>query len=181
MSENLIHGPVAQAISALAELAGTDCEEFAHRIYNSKVAFTAPTEATVVQIEVPQNSALIITAIDMKVLYNTADAALPGDFRSTFDLNPYGPYVGAGAVGQIRVLINNQQYCATAFDIGVINADILLVIDGDSDKLFTVKVNPLQPVGKNLTIVSRVIAFTVPQGSTEKLKKKQTQFLAATP
>jgi hypothetical protein len=181
MSESLIQKNVAQEISDIAALANSNCEGFAHRLYNSKVAFTAPTEANVVLIQIPQNSALIITAIDIKVLYNTADAALPGDFRSTFDLNPYGPYVAAGAVGQIRILINNLQYCATAFDIGVINAGILLVLDGSEDRSFALAVNPNQPAGKNLTLITRLNAYTVPQAVGTDLKKKQTQFLDATP
>lgn len=177
MSEALIHRNVAQEIADLAALANANCEGFAHQLYNSRTAFTAATATNVISFTAAENSAILITGIDIKTLYNTADAALPGDFRSTFDVNPYGPYVAAGAVGTIRVLINNQQYCATVFDIGIINAGILLVID--SGKTFSLEVNPNQPAGKNLTLVTRVNAYTVPQTVAHDLKKKQTQFITA--
>lgn len=179
MSENLIHNSVAAEISKLSELANSSCEGFAHRLYNSRVDFAGPGEQNIFNFQVPANSALIITAIDIKVLYDIADAALVGDFRSTFDLNPYGPYSGIGDVGQIRLLVDNQQYGATANDIGVINHGILLVIE--SERTLTVKVDPFQPAAKNLTLVSVLEAFTVPEAAGIDLKKKQTQILAGIP
>ena len=176
MSESLIHYDVASQISAIAALADTNCEGFAHRIYNQRTAFTAATEADIITILVPANSALIIVGIEVKTLYDTSDAALVGgDFRSTFDLNPYGPYIGAGAVGQFRIFIAGQQYCATMFDFALLGAGILLVVD--SEKTFVLKANPNQPVGKNLTLVTRAQSYTVPQAAASELKKKETQFL----
>ena len=180
MSESLIQRDVAAEISNIAALANASCEGFAHRLYNSLVEFPDPaTEAAIFDFDVPEQSALIITVIDIKTLYDTADAALPGDFRSSFDLNPYGPFVAGGGVGQIRILINNEQYCAIANDIGIINAGILLVVDGGYN--FKVMVNPSQPTGKDVVLVSRLNAYTVPQVAGTDLKKKQTQFLAGIP
>ena len=179
MSENLIHIDVAQQISYLSDMAGAKCSDFQHQLYNSKVAFTAPTEATIFSIQVQENFALIITALDIKTLYDTADAALPGDFRSSFDLNPYGPYVGAGAVGTVRLLVDGQQYGAVIFDIGVINAGVVLVVLGG--RILTVLVNPLQPVGKNLTLVSRLNAYLVPQTVGTEIKKNETQLIVDIP
>jgi len=180
MSESVIHRDVAAEISNIAQLANTSCEGFAHRLYNSRVDFPDPaTEATIFDFDVPEQSALIITALEIKVLYDTADTDLTGDFRSTFDLNPYGPYVTGGDVGQIRILINDEQYCAIANDFGVMNAGLLLVIDGGYN--FKISVNPFQPSGKDVTLVSRLNAYTVPQAAGTDLKKKQTQILAGIP
>lgn len=179
MSESLIKQSVAQEISELASLAETDCAAFAHRIYNAKVAFAGPGNNPILSIAAPDSSAVLITGIDVKTLYDIADAALVGDFRSSFDLNPYGPYSLAAAVGVIQIFINDKQYCADMFDIGLINAKILLVIDGG--QTLVVKANPHQPAGKNLTLVTRAIGYTVPQTAADFLKKKQTQFIAATP
>ena len=180
MSESLIKRSVAQQISDLAALAGVDCEDFAHRVYNSKVEFPSPaTNTPILSIPAGNGAAIIITGIDIKTLYNTADAALPGDFRSTDDLNPYGPFVTDGGVGVIQILINGQQYCADMFDIGLINCEIILIVE--AEKTLVVKANPHQPTGKDLTLVCRAIGFTVPQAAVETLKKKQTQFIDATP
>lgn len=183
MSESLIHIDIAQQINYLAQMAGAKCSDFQHQIINSKVAFTAPTEANIFNVAVNANQALIITAIDVKTLYDVSDAPLnTGDFRSSFDLNPYGPYTGAGAVGQIRLLgivATNQQYGATAFDIGVINAGVIFVVLANQTLL--VKANPNQPVGKNLTLVSRMNCYLVPQVVGVEIKKKETQIITNTP
>lgn len=180
MSEGLIHIDVAEQISYLSDIAGAKCTDFIHQIINSKVAFTAPTEANVFRLTIPENQALIITGIDIKALYDTADAALDGgDFRSSFDLNPYGPYVGAGAVGTVRILIGGSQYGATAFDIGVINAGIILVVL--ANQTFELAVNPQTPAGKNVTLVSRMNVYLVPQEVGTEVTKSATQFLTNTP
>ncbi len=180
MSESLIHQSVAAQIQELALLADASCESFQHQVINSKVAFTAPTEANIFNLTIPANTALVITSLEILTLYNTADAALPSDFRSTDNLNPYGPYVGAGAVGTIRFLVNGtDQIFATAFDFGVINQGVLFVIRGD--KTLLIKVNPFQPVGKNLTLVSRLNTFiVVPESSAVDLEKKATRIVTAT-
>lgn len=186
MSESLIHQSVAAQIQELALLAGSPCESFQHQVINSKVAFTAPTEASIFTIAIPANTALVITSLEILTLYNTADAALPGDYRSTDNLNPYGPYVGAGAVGTVRFLINatgappGEQIFATAFDFGVINQGILFVIRGD--KTLEIKVNPFQPAGKNLTLVSRLNTFiVVPESAAVDLEKKATRIVTNVP
>lgn len=180
MSENLIHVNVAEEISFLADMAGAKCSDFQHQIVNSKVAYTAPTEANVFSLTVPENFALVITALDIKTLYNTADAALVnGDYRSTDDLNPYGPYVGAGAVGTVRWLIGGQQYGATTFDIGSINAGLIIVVL--ASQTLQIAVNPLQPAGKNLTLVSRLNVYLVPQEVGTEIKKGETQFIVNVP
>jgi hypothetical protein len=185
MSESLIHDSVANQVQALALLAGADCESFQHQVIDSKVAFAGPGEQNIFNLSVAANTALVITSLDIKVLYDTADAALDGDFRSSFDLNPYGPYVGAGAVGTIRFLVNadsappGQQVFATAYDIGVMNQGILFVFRGE--KTLQVKVNPLQPAGKNITLVSRLNTFiVVPEASAVDLEKKATRIVTAT-
>lgn len=175
MSESLIHVNVAEEINYLAQLSGFGCAEFSHRIINSKTAFTAATAANVIDFTVPANMALIVTAIDIKTLYNTADAALPGDFRSTDDLNPYGPYVGAGAVGVVTIVVNGSPYGQAAFDIGIINAGVMFVFLADED--LQINVNPNQPVGKNLTLVTRVNAYLVRQEVATELKKNSTQII----
>src|SRR5882724_5438005 len=129
MSESLVHIDVAEQINFLADMAGAHCYDFQHQIINSKTAFTSATDAQVIIYTVPTNFTFIVTFIYIKTLYNTADAALPSDFRSSFDLNPYGPYVGAGDVGQVRLVVDGQQYGASpAYDIGVINRGVLFVI-----------------------------------------------------
>lgn len=181
MSESLIHQSVAAQIQELALLADSPCENFQHQVVNSKVAFTGPTEASIFNLTIPANTALVITSLEILTLYNTADVALPGDFRSTDNLNPYGPYVGAGAVGTIRFLVNtSEQIFATAFDFGVINQGVLFVVRGD--KSFQVKVNPFQPVGKNLTLVSRLNTFiVVPESAAVDLEKKATRIVTNVP
>ncbi len=178
MSESIIHESVANQITNLASLADAPCEYFQHVVFDSVVAYTAPVEDTLFNITVPANTALVITSLEILTLYNTADAALPSDFRSTDNLNPYGPYVGAGAVGQIRFLLNGlEQIFATAFDFGVINQGILFVINGN--KSIVIKANPFTPVGKNVTLVSRLNTFVVvPEAAvTETLKKKETRII----
>jgi hypothetical protein len=181
MSESLIHDSVAHQIQSLALLADSPCESFQHQVIDSKVAFAGPGEQNIFNLAIAANTALVITSLEIKVLYDTADVALlGGDFRSTDDLNPYGPYVGAGAVGTIRFLVNtSEQIFATAYDFGVINQGVLFVIRGD--KTFQVKVNPFQPVGKNITLVSRLNTFiVVPESSAVDLEKKATRIVTAT-
>lgn len=180
MSESLIHESVANQIQALALLGDAPCEAFQHQVINSKVAFAGPGEQNIFNLAIAANTALVITGLEIKVLYNTADAALPGDFRSTDDLNPYGPYVGAGAVGTIRFLINgSEQPFATAYDLGVINQNVLFVVRGD--RTFVVKVDPLQPAGKALTLVSRLTTYiVVPESNAVDLEKKATRIVTAT-
>jgi hypothetical protein len=179
MSQGFITYGVASQINAIATLGGSvNCEGFAHRIYGSSVAFSGPGEQNVAQITVPENSGLIIVGVEMKVLYDTADTDLDfGDFRSTFDLNPYGPYVGIGAVGQIRIIIGGQQYCATMFDFSLLGTPILLIVESEKD--FILAVDPLQPAGKDITLVTKIHSYTVPATVASELKKKETQFLAA--
>ena len=180
MSESLIHESVANQIQALALLADAPCEGFQHQVINSKVAFAGPGEQNIFNLSIAANTALVITALEIKVLYDTADVALDGDFRSTDDLNPYGPYIGVGAVGTVRFLINGtEQPFATAYDLGVINQNVLFVIRGD--KTLEVKVNPFQPAAKNLTLVSRMTTFiVVPESNAVDLEKKATRIVTAT-
>lgn len=180
MSENLLHINVAEEISYLADIAGAKCSDFQHQLINSKVAFTSATEAAIFNLVVPENFALIVTGIDSKVLFDTTDTDLVGDFRSTFDFNPYGPYAGAGAaVGMIRLLIGGKQYGQTAFDIGMINAGVILVVL--ASETFQVLVNPFTPTGKDVTLVSRMNVYLVPQLVGTEVKKNETQFITNTP
>jgi hypothetical protein len=180
MSESVIHESVPNQIQALALLADAPCENFQHQVIDSKVAFVGPGEQNIFNLSIAANTALVITSLEIKVLYDTSDAALPSDFRSTFDLNPYGPYIGAGAVGTVRFLINgSEQIFATAFDFGVINQGVLFVIRGD--KTLVIKVNPFQPAAKNITLVSRLNTFiVVPEASAVDLEKKATRIVTAT-
>jgi len=181
MSESLIHQSVAAQIQELALLADSPCENFQHQVIDSKVNFAGPGEQNIFNLVIAANTALVITSLEIKVLYDTTDVALlGGDFRSTDDLNPYGPYVGAGAVGTIRFLINGtEQPFATAFDFGVINQGVLFVFRGD--RTLVVKVNPFQPAGKAVTLVSRLNTFiVVPESSATDLEKKATRIVTAT-
>lgn len=182
MSESVIHESVPQQIMALATLADTDCGNFQHQVINSKVNFAGPGAQSIFNLQVADNTALVITSLEIKVLYDTADALLiGGDFRSTNDLNPYGPFVGVGAVGTIDFLLNgSEKLFATAFDFGVINQGVLFVISGGNS--IVISVNPFQPAAKNITLVSRLTTFiVVPESAvTETLKKKQTRIVTAT-
>lgn len=181
MSESVIHDSVARQIMDLASLAEASCDSFQHQIIDSKVNFAGPGAQSIFNLMVADNTALVITSLEIKVLYDTADALLiGGDFRSTDDLNPYGPYVGVGAVGTINFLLNGSEpLFATAFDFGVINQGILFVIGGG--KSLVISVNPFQPAGKNITLVSRLNTFiVVPEvAATESLSKKQTRIVTA--
>lgn len=182
MSENIGHESVAEQIMGLATLGETSCDNFQHQLIGSKVNFAGPGAQSIFNIMVAENTALVITGLDIKVLYDTSDAALAGgDFRSTDDLNPYGPYVGIGAVGMIDFLLNgSEKLFATAFDFSVINRPILFVISGG--KSLVISVNPLQPLAKNITLVSTLTTFiVVPEiAATEHLSKKNSRIVTAT-
>src|SRR5882724_9254240 len=103
MSESLIHQSVAAQIHELAELADAPCEYFQHQVIDSKVTFPSPpVEQDIFNIAIAPNTALVITSLEIKALYDTTDTDLVGDFRATDDLNPYGPLFGSGSdVGQV--------------------------------------------------------------------------------
>jgi len=176
MSENLIHHSIPAEMAALATLAGGSCDDIvAPQILDSKTAYAGPSTQNVINYTVPENLSYVILAIDIKTLYDTSDAALPSDFRSTDDLNPYGPYIGAGAVGTIDLLDNDTAQFAPAFDIGVINAPVLFVIQGGH--VLKIAVAPNQPAGKNLTLVTRVFGYLVIQQFGTELQKKTIRII----
>ena len=182
MSESLIHQSVAAQIKELAELAEAACEDFQHQVIDSSVTFTGPGEQSIFNITIPPNTALVVTSLEIKALYDVNDATFNNsDFRATDDLNPYGPFFGSGsAVGQIRWLINGtEQIFATAYDFGVINQGILFTFLGN--RSLVIKANPNQPTGKDLTLVSRLNTFiVVPEASVTELQKKSTRIVTAT-
>lgn len=175
MSENLIHVSVAQEIQALALLAEAECFDFQHHVLNSSSSFTgAGGFVTIFTIIVPSNSAFIMTSLDIKMLYATEDAALVGDFRSTFDLNPYGPlFTGSAGSGIIAIQDNGQQIFNTANDIGVMNVPLILVFTGGHT--ITIFANPQQPAGKTLVSINRVTGYLVPESIGSTLKKKESR------
>ena len=177
MSESLSHIRIAEEIINLADLSGAQCSDFQHQIVNSKTAFTSATEANLITYTVPANFAFIMTEVEIKVLYNTADAALVnGDYRSTFDFNPFGPYVGVGAVGTVRFLVDDQQYGASpAYDFAITGHGVILVVL--SGRVLKIAANPQTPVGENVTLVTMVNAYLVPQVVGEQLKKNETQII----
>lgn len=176
MSESLFFGSVSEEIQALVALAGdgVSCDDFQHRRLNSSVAFLGPGSQTLLQFQPPQGMAFIITKIDIKTLYDITDAPFVGaDFRSTDDINPYGPlFAGSGGVGIIQAFQNNQQIFAPAFDLGVINTPLLFVVL--SQIQFVLKADPQQPVGKNLVLVTGMTGYLVPAFVGTALKKKST-------
>jgi hypothetical protein len=163
-------------MDALGRLAGVTCDNFQHQVIDTVTAFAGPSLKNLLSYTVPSSSALVITNIDVKTLYDTADALLiGGDFRATDDFNPYGPYVGVGDVGLIQLLVNDIGEFATAFDIGVINNPVLFVILGG--RVLRVTANPKQPAAKNITLVMRLNAFIVPEPVGSEIKKKETRII----
>jgi hypothetical protein len=176
MSESLVKVDVAQQIQALALLAGDNakCTDFQHHILNSNKTFAAPGFASVFTLTIPFNSAFIITAIDVKMLYDLADVTFTGaDFRSTFDLNPYGPLAVGAGVGSVSIFSDNEPVFPAANDIGIINAGLIFVFQGGHT--VTVFLNPQQPAGKTLVAVTRIIGYLVPESIGSALKKKESR------
>ncbi len=179
MSENLIHVPVAAEIQALALLAEANCSDFQHHILNSASSYVGPGFVTIFTILVPENMAFIMTALDIKMLYDLEDTDIDfADFRSTFDLNPYGPqFTGSAGAGIIAIDDNGVPIFNTANDIGVMNAPLLLIFSGGHT--ITVFANPQQPVGKTLVSINRILGYLVPQSIGVALKKKETRIRTA--
>jgi hypothetical protein len=179
MSENLIHVSVAQDIQALALLADAECSDFQHHILNSSSSYAGPGFVTIFTIVIPQNMSFIMTALDIKMLYDLEDTDLDfADFRSTFDLNPYGPqFTGSVGAGIIAINDNGQGIFNTANDIGVMNAGLILIFSGGHT--ITVFADPQQPVGKTLVSINRILGYLAPESIGVRLKKKETRIRTA--
>ena len=179
MSENLIHVPVATEIKDLALLGDADCNDFQHHILNSAASYVGPGFVTIFTILIPDNMAFIMTALDIKMLYDLEDTDIDfGDFRSTFDLNPYGPqFTGSVGAGIISMTDNAEPIFNTCSDIGVMNACLLFIFSGGH----TIRVfaDPQQPVGKTLVSINRILGYLVPQSIGSSLKKKETRIRTA--
>ena len=174
MSESLVKVDVAQQIQALALLSDSECQDFQHHIINSNVTIAAPAFTTIFALTIPANSAFIITAIDVKMLYDLADVVFTGtDFRSSFDFNPYGPLAVGAGVGSISIFSDNEPVFPAANDIGIINAGVIFVFQGGHT--VTVFINPQQPAGKTLVAVSRINGYIVPEAIGSALKKKESR------
>lgn len=180
MSESLVHIGVVDEIIKLATFAEAPCSVFNHRIINSKQTFAAAGALPIFSLSIAQNSALIVTAIDVKALINPAappGGAGNGDWRSTDDVNPFGPF-GGGDVGIVTITDNGNQLWPAANDIGVVNAGVLFVFQGGHN--IVVNVNPRQAAG-TIVLVSRMNAYTCPQEVGTRLTKSSTRILTATP
>ncbi len=175
MSENLIHVSVAQEIQALAELADAQCSDFQHEILNSSSSYPGPGAVTIFTIVVPQNGAFIMTGLDIEMVPLISDAAfVGGDYRSTNDLNPFGPqFAGSGGSGTIVIKDNGEGIFTVANAMGVINAPLLFVFSGGHT--ITILVNPQQPAAKTLTSVNRITGYLVPESIGTELKKKESR------
>lgn len=180
MSENLIHVSVAQEIEALAQLADAQCSDFQHEILNSASSYAGPGNVTIFTIIIPENAAFIMTALDIEMVPLISDPIFDGgDYRSTADLNPFGPqFAGSGGSGVIVINDNGQGVFAVANGMGVINTPLLLVFGGGHT--ITVLVNPQQPAAKTLTSVNRITGYLVPQEIGNELKKKESRILTGT-
>ena len=176
MSENLIHPSVPAEITYLAGLAGVGCEQFQQQIFDSKTTFVGPGELFVITYTVPENSSLIIMSLDIKMLYDITDAVFVGaDFRATDDLNPYGPLAAGADVGQVRMLVDGLQQFQTAWDIGVINQSVMLIVGGGKE--LQIGVNPNQPAGETLVGVSVMRTYAATKAIGDILKKKETRIM----
>jgi hypothetical protein len=180
MSESLLKESVANQLASLATLAGANCSDFQHQVIDSSILFAGPGEQQLIAFTVADNSGVIVTSIDIKTLFDTTDATLgsgAADWRSTDDLNPYGPFaVGSGGVGTIRITIAGENQFATAWDIGLINNGILFSYT-DVDSPVVLLANPNQPAGKNLQLVTRMNTFIVPGEVATLVKKNQTRIV----
>jgi len=179
MSESLIKQSVPGQLRELAEIAEHSCGEvICHQILNTKFAYVGPSNQTLFNYQVPDNLAYVILGIDIKTLYDETSGDFTGDFRSTDDINPFGPYfAGSGGVGQITILDNNQALPggSVANDIGVINVGIMIVIQ--SGHTFGLQVNPNIPAAKKVTLVCRTFGYLTTSAFGTSLEKKTTRIL----
>ena len=182
MSESLNKvNPIADIIR-IAEFTGSSCGVFDHRIINSTQTFPAAGSQPIFSLSVSQNSALIVTALDIKSLTDPAAApggggGVNGDWRSTFDINPFGPF-GGGAVGIIEITDNGNPLFPAANDIGLINAGIFLVFQGGHNVV--ISADPQQAAG-TIVLVSRLNCYKCPQEVGTRLTKSSTRCLTVAP
>lgn len=182
MSESLNKvNPIADIIR-IAEFTGAPCSVFDHRIINSTQTYAAAGSQPIFSLSVSQNSALIVTAIDIKSLTDPADApgnpaSFNGDWRSSFDINPFGPF-GGGAVGILTITDNGNLLFPAANDIGLINAGLFLVFQGGHNIVFSA--DPQQAAGA-IVLVSRLNCYKCPQEVGTRLTKSSTRCLTVLP
>ena len=181
MSESLVHVNVIDDIIKLATFTGAPCDVFSHRIINSQQTYAAAGSQPIFSLSIAQESCLLVTAIDIKALFDPAappGGAGNGDWRSSFDINPFGPF-GGGSVGTVLITSNGVNVFAPgANDIGVINAGVLFVFQGGSN--IVISADPQQAAG-TIVLVSRLNAYTCPQEVGTKLTKSQSRLLTVLP
>jgi hypothetical protein len=78
-------------------------------------------------------------------------------------------------VGQVRALVDGVQQFQTAWDIGVINQTILVVIGGGKE--LQIGVDPNQPAAATLVGVTVMRTYEATAAVGEVLKKKETRFV----
>lgn len=172
---------LASLASALSDTP-IGCHEFQHQLIDSNIAIVGSGLNNLYDFKTITDSALIITGLDIKVLFDITDTTFSGtagnsvpDYRSTFDLNPYGPYAaGSGGVGQIIMSVDSDVQFALAWDV-VINHQVLFVVGGG--KTVLIQVNAQLPAGKKVTLVPCLIAFTCREAIATLLKKNTTQII----
>jgi len=182
MSESLNKvNPIADIIR-LAEFTGGQCGDWDHRIVNSTQTYPAAGLQPIFSLSVSRDSAIVVTALDIKSLSDPADApgnpaSFNGDWRSTFDINPYGPF-GGGAVGLVQITVNGNLIFPACNDIGLINAGIFLVFQGGHNVV--ISADPQQAAG-TIVLVSRLNAYKTRQEVGTRLTKSSTILLTPAP
>jgi hypothetical protein len=178
MSESIGHASVAAQILELAQLTGYPCEEFQHEVIGSRVTFAGSSTQDLINVSVVEHGGLVITRIDIKTLFDTTDALLDGDFRSTDDFNPYGPFAAAivaPGIGQIIMSFDGVNQFSLANDFTLINRAILFGANSSQTVKITATTN--QPAGKNLMLVTAVNCFTCRDVVISTIQKKTTQII----
>jgi hypothetical protein len=182
MSESLNKvNPIADIIR-LAEFTGGQCGDWDHRIVNSTQTYPAAGLQPIFSLTVSRDSAIVITALDIKSLSDPDAApggggAGNGDWRSSFDINPFGPF-GGGAVGLVQITVNGNLIFPACNDIGLINAGIFLVFQGGHNVV--ISADPQQAAG-TIVLVSRINCYKTRQEVGTRLTKSSTILLNAVP
>jgi len=183
MSESLLQFPVPQLQCALADLSGQEKEAFRHCILSAQQTATVGGVDSIWLFRPKQDSCLIVLGIDIKTLQDPAAAQFStaglasNDWRSSFDLNPFGPWIAGSQVALVQITVNGVGIFPQAVDIGVINAGVLFVFNHNMDVSINVQGN--LPAGADIEWVIRVIGFTAPIDVYKCLKKFQTQIISA--
>lgn len=178
MSQGLIQTSVLREILDLARLACTkDTTQFQHVIITSSIGILPVTEVTAIDFDVPENMCLIVTHAGARSLpLPTGDALLSdGDFRSSEDVNPYGPNTAGSDYSYARWQINTTPSTPQIYTQAILNTSCLLVFSPKTraQLLITANLPPATMVG----LVVRVNCYLAPAAIAECLAFNQTTFI----